>query len=132
MKTKVMGTICVLISIFLTSACATGKIDAPQALAEEPTVGGNALEETVGEEATSTAETPQTEKASTSGPLGAQTNPIRCHMPSGQQAYLRRLRDAKGRQPSFHRVGSFGLGRAQRVIFPGFQKVQQPVLAVRA
>ena len=40
MKTKVMGTICVLISIFLTSACATGKIDAPQALAEEPTVGG--------------------------------------------------------------------------------------------
>ena len=43
-------------------------------------------------------------------PLGANTNPVRCDMPSGQRAYLSRLRGPDGKPPRFHRVGSFGAG----------------------
>ena len=44
------------------------------------------------------------------GPLGADTNPVRCDMPLGQRAYLSRLRGPDGRPPQFHRVGSFAPG----------------------
>ena len=51
-----------------------------------------------------------TDTAKVSGPLGADTNPVRCDMPRGERAYLQRLRDADGKPPRFHRVGSFGAG----------------------
>ena len=39
-------------------------------------------------------------------PLGSTANPVRATMPQGQRAYLRRLRCANRRAPSFDRVGS--------------------------
>jgi hypothetical protein len=48
--------------------------------------------------------------AEVSGVLGSKTNPVRCDMPRGERYYLLRLRDADGKSPGFHRVGSFGGG----------------------
>ncbi len=49
-------------------------------------------------------------KVAISGPLGARTNPVRCDMPSGERAYLARLRDGNGNPVRFQRLGSFGAG----------------------
>ena len=49
-------------------------------------------------------------KSEVSGALGTRTNPVRCDQPSGERAYLRRLRDANGNAPTFYRVGSYGHG----------------------
>lgn len=43
-------------------------------------------------------------------PLGSRANPIRCDMPSGERAYLNRLRCKDGSTPTFSRVGSYGAG----------------------
>lgn len=45
-----------------------------------------------------------------SGPLGSQTNPIRCEDPSGEKEYLSNLRDARAKSPEFTRAGSVGTG----------------------
>jgi hypothetical protein len=42
--------------------------------------------------------------------LGSERNPVRASMPSGQRAYLARLRCADGSKPDFARQGSFGVG----------------------
>ncbi len=42
-------------------------------------------------------------------PLGSAQNPIRAEGPSGQRAYLTRLRCPDGRPPAFERGGSAGL-----------------------
>ena len=47
---------------------------------------------------------------SVSGPLGAQTNPVRCDGIPGEIAYLSRLRNPDGSQPEFQRAGSFAYG----------------------
>ena len=49
-------------------------------------------------------------EAAAAHPLGALENPVRASTPSGQQAYLRRLRCADGRAPQFQRSGNLGLG----------------------
>jgi hypothetical protein len=43
-------------------------------------------------------------------PLGSRDNPVRADRPSGQRAYLARLRCDDGQPPSFSRDGSFGPG----------------------
>ncbi|MEH3144445.1 MAG: hypothetical protein PGN34_03645 [Methylobacterium frigidaeris] len=43
-------------------------------------------------------------------PLGSRGNPVRVGMPSGQRAYLARLRCSNGARPAFDRIGSFGEG----------------------
>lgn len=45
-----------------------------------------------------------------SSALGSRENPVRVHMPAGQQAYLSRLRCGTGAPAEFARVGSFGAG----------------------
>jgi len=42
-------------------------------------------------------------------PLGSKENPVRAAGPSGQRAYLSRLRCADLKRPSFRRVGSMGI-----------------------
>jgi hypothetical protein len=42
-------------------------------------------------------------------PLGSAQNPVRAEGPSGQRAYLTRLRCPEGRTPTFERGGSAGL-----------------------
>jgi hypothetical protein len=42
-------------------------------------------------------------------PLGSAQNPVRTEGPSGQRAYLMRLRCPEGRAPTFERGGSAGL-----------------------
>lgn len=51
-----------------------------------------------------------------SHPLGSQQNPVRSVGPTGQRAYLSRLRCADGRRPDFRRQGSFGAGVYGRII----------------
>jgi hypothetical protein len=43
-------------------------------------------------------------------PLGSMANPVRANMPSGQRAYLARLRCANHQAPTFERRGSMGMG----------------------
>lgn len=43
-------------------------------------------------------------------PLGSKGNPIRVNMPSGEHAYLGRLRCADGTAPATERAGSVGVG----------------------
>jgi hypothetical protein len=50
------------------------------------------------------------------GPLGSATNPIRCHGPKGERAYLGRLRDSEGSPVSFLRSGSCGEGPYSNVL----------------
>jgi len=49
-------------------------------------------------------------EAAAAHPLGSKLNPVRVHMPQGQQAYLRRLNCDSGAAPAFNRAGSFGAG----------------------
>jgi len=49
-------------------------------------------------------------EAAAAHPLGARENPVRASTPTGQQAYLRRLRCADGRAPQFQRSGNLGPG----------------------
>lgn len=60
--------------------------------------------------AVSPAESARIARTLTDKPLGSAQNPVRAHMPEGQQAYLRRLRCPDGRAPGFGRMGSFGAG----------------------
>jgi hypothetical protein len=48
--------------------------------------------------------------AAAAHPLGSDRNPVRAHMPQGQQAYLRRLRCSNGQAPQFARQGNVGIG----------------------
>lgn len=43
-------------------------------------------------------------------PLGSRENPVRVIMPTGQRAYLSRLRCVAGDAPTFARTGSMGAG----------------------
>lgn len=65
-------------------------------------VEGAALDETIVEAA--------------SHPLGSSKNPVRTDSPSGERAYLRRLRCADGTPPSFERQGSSGIGPFGRIM----------------
>lgn len=44
------------------------------------------------------------------GELGARTNPVRCSDPSGERAYLNRLRCPDKSGPQYYRIGSVGVG----------------------
>ncbi len=48
-------------------------------------------------------------KKASAHPLGSEKNPVRAEMPSGQRAYLQRLRCADGKAPRFSRIGSMGM-----------------------
>jgi len=50
------------------------------------------------------------------GPLGARGNPVRAAGPSGERAYLARLRCPDGQAPAFERVGSYGRGPHGNII----------------
>lgn len=43
-------------------------------------------------------------------PLGSEKNPVRADMPSGERAYLERLRCSDGNAPIFDRAGNIGVG----------------------
>lgn len=43
-------------------------------------------------------------------PLGSNDNPVRVEMPTGQRAYLRRLRCSDGHAPTYFRSGNIGPG----------------------
>lgn len=40
------------------------------------------------------------------GPLGCRSNPVKCHGPDGEHAYLNRLRGPGGRRLLYQRLGS--------------------------
>lgn len=50
------------------------------------------------------------------GELGSMTNPILADTPSGEQAYLRRLRCHDGSAPAFGRIGSMNIIHGRHVI----------------
>jgi hypothetical protein len=50
-----------------------------------------------------------TGKSFTVGPAGCRSNPIRCHGPAGESAYLDRLRSYDGRRVLYERKGSLGI-----------------------
>ncbi|KAK0341806.1 hypothetical protein LTR94_024904 [Friedmanniomyces endolithicus] len=52
--------------------------------------------------------------------LGGMDNSVKADMPTGQRAYLARLRCANGRAPSFSRLGSYGIVHSSHVI-DGYQ-----------
>lgn len=52
----------------------------------------------------------QDPEAKVSGELGSKTNPVRCSGPSGERAYLNRLRCSDEKAPKYHRIGSYGEG----------------------
>ena len=56
------------------------------------------------------AESAALDASCVSGPLGSETNPVRCAHVAGEIHYLNRLRNLDGSKPAFHRVGSFGRG----------------------
>ena len=86
-----------LASIMLVGACATApEPDLERALAGESQVSGSALDRRVA--------------AAERHPLGSRNNPVRVEMPAGQHSYLRRLRCADGRAPTFSRSGNVGIG----------------------
>jgi len=68
------------------------------------------------------------EKASAS-PLGSKDNPVRAEGPSGQRAYLERLRCDEGKKPTYYRAGNVGDGvygyivDAYQVKCPGLSEV---------
>jgi hypothetical protein len=43
-------------------------------------------------------------------PLGSEQNPVRANMPTGERAYLERLRCSDGNAPTYERSGSVGEG----------------------
>lgn len=49
-------------------------------------------------------------------PLGSKENPVRAAGPAGQRAYLARLRCGDGRQPTFQRAFSAGMGPFGRIL----------------
>jgi len=55
------------------------------------------------------------DKAATK-PLGSNANPVRASLPSGQHAYLSRLRCADGAPPSYFRVGNVGPGIYRTIV----------------
>jgi len=50
-----------------------------------------------------------TGKSFTVGPAGCRSNPIRCHGPAGESAYLDRLKSHDGRKVLYKRQGSLGI-----------------------
>jgi len=58
----------------------------------------------------SAADVKKSAAKASSEPLGSARNPVRVHMPAGQQAYLRRLRCSDGSRPAFVRQGNVGPG----------------------
>ncbi len=66
-------------------------------------------------------------------PLGARENPVRAAGPSGQRAYLSRLRCADLKQPEFHRIGSMGVSPygnimdGYAVTCPGSEPAEQTI-----
>jgi hypothetical protein len=46
----------------------------------------------------------------TPGELGSWQKPVKCHLPSGERAYLDRLRGPDGLPVSYERIGSHGKG----------------------
>lgn len=48
--------------------------------------------------------------------LGSYENPVRCDMPGGERAYLRRLRCENNKAPSFNRLGSGGTSPWNRIM----------------
>ncbi len=50
------------------------------------------------------------EGAAISGPLGSWNNPVKSNGPSGERAYIKRLKCPDGETPKFHRVGSYAPG----------------------
>jgi len=50
-----------------------------------------------------------TGRSFTVGPVGCRSNPIRCHGPAGERAYLDRLRSHDGRKVLYERHGSLGI-----------------------
>lgn len=51
-----------------------------------------------------------------SNPLGSQGNPVRCDMPRGERAYLRRLRCENKKAPTFERLGSDGFSPWEQIM----------------
>jgi hypothetical protein len=49
-------------------------------------------------------------------PLGSERNPVRAEMPTGQQAYLRRLRCSNGEAPTFNRERNVGVGAFGNIV----------------
>ena len=64
--------------------------------------------------------------------LGTMENPVRVNMPSGERAYLDRLRCADGSAPAYNRQGSGGPARDGHIV--DFYEVtcagQEPVIIV--
>ena len=50
-----------------------------------------------------------TGRSFTVGPVGCRSNPVRCHGPKGERAYLDRLRSHDGRKVLYERQGSLGI-----------------------
>ena len=58
------------------------------------------------------AENAKLEKAA----LGSKENPVRCHMPQGEHAYLQRLTGPKGEKVTYRRRGSVIAGKDGHIL----------------
>jgi hypothetical protein len=103
--------LCVLVITSLLAACASTDQQTPerQGPADDLEMMQSLMQQLTGEASMSPAEVERLSESS-EHPLGAFENPVRANMPAGQRAYLRRLRCADGRAPSFERLGSYGSG----------------------
>lgn len=78
--------------------------------AGEPDIAAILARMGAGESQMQGAELERAIAAAAAHPLGSRDNPVRASTPSGQRAYLARLRCAEGGAPRFERSGNLGPG----------------------
>ena len=104
-----------LAASMVLAGCASTKSTGPQlgSVGQRPaeTINRNDLDRMLaGESRISGRALDQAVAAAAAHPLGSRENPVRAAMPTGQRAYLRRLRCSNGEAPAFSRSGNYGIG----------------------
>lgn len=103
--------LCALPLVVLLAACASTDQPATQADSSSDDLASvqSLMQSLTGDAPMTAAEVDRLAQTS-EHPLGAFENPVRANMPTGQRAYLQRLRCANGRAPRFERQGNYGAG----------------------
>ena len=110
--------IALLTALLALSACATGSAEDGDSIADmfAPV---------------SPQKVRQVEAAAAAYPLGSEKNPVRASGPSGERAYLARLRCSDGTVPTVQQRGSVGLGPYGKImdVYPVTCENGQPAAA---
>ena len=114
--------IAAFVATFVFTGCATSTSDKGTTQGSSKTASSESFSNTdlisimLGGGARDEAKFAERLEAAKAHPLGSKLNPVRVHMPQGQQAYLRRLNCDNGATPEFNRAGSFGAGPYDTII----------------